>query len=439
MQNSFIEAEYPIDFRKGDAQKLGEYLRHRQSVDLVGMKRVGISNFLRFFLYHREIVNTYISQNERHLFIPVDLNDLIERELFPFWILTFKRIVDNIDRYPIEKTSKNLISRLFLDAIQTKDTFLTLDGIRRSLIEIVRCGFLPTIFFLRFDRLKDAVTPEFFDNLQGLRDATAQKLSYVFTSFRTLNELVPSVFKKELLSVFTQSMYIKPAEYKDIAIIFSNFGKRYQLKINEHASKKILDLSGGHVQYLQLSLVILKEMIQKSRERETDIESLLLRDERINLQSEELWESLKEAEKDILIRTLHGKSIQPEDKDTARYLWDTGFILENDSKTLIFSPISQYFLKQKGGVLEDPKKIDFTKKENLLFNFLRENCAQLCDREKIIETVWSEYEEMGISDWAVDKLVARLRRKLKNKESLFEIITVKTRGYKLVETTKAGN
>src|SRR5258708_27975753 len=94
MRASVLETTYPITFQQKEAEKLGEYLRQRQSVDIVGMKRVGISNFLRFFLRRDDIISTYISNKDAHLFIPVDLNDLVEQEIYPFWTLTLKRVLD---------------------------------------------------------------------------------------------------------------------------------------------------------------------------------------------------------------------------------------------------------------------------------------------------------------------------------------------------------
>jgi DNA-binding winged helix-turn-helix (wHTH) protein len=57
----------------------------------------------------------------------------------------------------------------------------------------------------------------------------------------------------------------------------------------------------------------------------------------------------------------------------------------------------------------------------------------VCERERIIERVWPEAETFGVSDWAIDRLVARLRNKLKSQNAKEEIITVKTRGYKLID------
>ena len=155
---SIIEVKYPIEFRKDDAWGLGQHLKNRHNVVLIGMKRVGINNFLRFFLYHKDIINTYIVDKKKHLFIPVDLFDLVEREIFPFWTLTFKRIVDAVNKSTISGKTKKEIESLFLHSIQSHNLFLTMDGIRNCLSKIVEEDFLPTIFFNRFDRIKTAST-----------------------------------------------------------------------------------------------------------------------------------------------------------------------------------------------------------------------------------------------------------------------------------------
>ncbi|MBI4079495.1 MAG: helix-turn-helix domain-containing protein, partial [Candidatus Levybacteria bacterium] len=76
--------------------------------------------------------------------------------------------------------------------------------------------------------------------------------------------------------------------------------------------------------------------------------------------------------------------------------------------------------------------VEFTKKEHLLFDFLHKHLNEIAEREDIIQAVWPEVTTLGVSDWAVDRLVARVRAKLKQKKSPFEIQTIKTRGYKLV-------
>lgn len=428
MTNSVIETLYPLSFRKRDAENLGIQIKNRRSVVLIGMKRVGISNFLRFFLYHKDIVKTYINDGKNHVFIPIDLNDLVEREIYPFWVLTQKRILDSVEKINIPQKDKKHIEALFLHSIQSQDLFLTIDSVRKSLVILSESNIIPTIFYLRFDRIKDAVTADFFSNLQGLIDSTHGRLSCVFTSVRSLDNLSPSVFSKSSASVFAQNLYIKPAKENDVSIIYTNNKNKLRLNLSENLETKLLSLVDGYVQYLHFSLAFLSERKKPINELSDLFENLIM-DERIALQSEELWESLSQTEQLILLKFLRGEKLSKHEQNEGKYLFDTGFINNQE----IFSPLFSYYLREKEKELNrESQKIEFSKKENSLLNLLKEKKENICEREEIIESVWPEVELLGVSDWAIDRLVARLRNKLKLQKSGFEIITVKTRGYKLV-------
>ncbi len=430
MKSPIIEAEYPITFRQQEALELGENIKLRHWVVLIGMKRVGISNFLRFFINHKDVPRKYISGSTSYLFIPVDLNDLIELGISSFWTLTFKRIVDCLEG--LDNKIKNSIEKLFSNAIRSQDPFMTIEGVRKSLVTMVEAGIMPTIFLIRFDRIKDFLTAEFFANLQGLKESTHNKLCFVFTSYRSLDVLSPNIFAKSSLSAFSRNVYIKPAKKEDIKIIFNMYVRHSGINVSSKIEKELFDAVDGYVQYLQLALVFLSE--EKNHPfGNNNIFDGLVKDERIVLASEELWDSLQDREKDVLIKLVNSENLTNVEKEKAKYLWDMGFIKEENNKVKFFSPIFEYYIKH------DEKKnsnniVEFTKKENLLFSFLKANNGAICDREKIVQNVWPEVESLGVSDWAIDRLVARARNKLKHQNSHYEIKTVKTRGYKLVET-----
>ena len=427
IQGMFIESSYPLGFRQDDAKNLGQYLKNRHSVMLIGMRRVGISNFLRFFLYHKGITKTYINDGKKHLFIPVDLNDLVERELFPFWILTLKRITDAVEKSDVDEKVKKQINLLFLDGMQSQDLFLTIDSVRRALMQLVERNILPTLFFLRFDRITDAATPAFFNNLEGLKDATHDKLMYVFTSLRDLHTLSPNAFTKTAMPILSHTIYVKPAERKDIETIFTSYNDRYNLKLTTKEKGSLYSIVDGYVQYLQLSLIALHE----GKIATKNMLKSLLADERISLQSEELWDSLTDYEQSVLLKIVQKAPLAPEEKEKADYLFDTGFVSENMH---IFSPLFAHYVTGREKLIAKNHIVEFTKKESSLFTFLKGNINEVCERESIIEAVWPEVEALGVSDWAIDRLVARVRSKLKAQKGNYEVQTVKTRGYKLVNT-----
>ncbi len=429
MNPNLIEQNYPIDFRKDEAENLGAHIKNRRSVVLTGMKRVGISNFLRFFLYHDGITKQYLD-DKKYFIVPVDLNDLVEREIYPFWVLTFKRLADGVEKSDMPASIKKQIDLYFLDSIQSQDLFLTIDNLRKSLVYLCEKGYLPTIFFIRFDRMKDAMTHDLFANIQGLLDATHRRLSYIFTSARALDHIEPNVFTRQSMLVFSDNLYIKPNKKADIKIIFESSIKQYNLKLDEQTVSELLRLVDGHTQYLLFALISIRESNPNIKPKE--LFEFLKHDERISLQSEELWESLTSVEQEILLKVVTKKELTDEEIKQSDYLINTGFF---EPKTLrIFSSIFDYFIKTK---VEEKKReknsSDFSKKENMLLLFLEQNKNQICEREQIIEAVWPETESLGVTDWAIDRLVARVRVKLRDHDKNYEIVTIKTRGYKLVD------
>jgi DNA-binding winged helix-turn-helix (wHTH) protein len=426
-----MEAGYPLTFRKKEASELGGHLKHHHSVVLIGMKRVGISNFLRFFLYHEQIIPTYIHNGLEQLFVHVDLNDLVERNISAFWTLLLTRLVDAVQRSDIPEAEKKHCRRLFVQSIQLKDQFFTVDSVRKVLETLGNDNQYPTLFFIRFDRIAEAITPEFFSNLLGLRDAVKQKMSYVFTSVRPLPDLAPEVFHRAHLSVFSRDMYLTPATVADMHIILDTLEAQYHVVLDDAMRSALVDLSGGYVQYLQLGLIRLREEA-KLPSLKSALFSLLSKDEQILFQSEELFESLTKTEKEILLQVKQGSHITQMQRDSAQYLWNTGILREEKGKTVFFSPLFEDYIGRLSS--EGQTGQEFTKKEHLLFTFLKDHEGELCEREQIITSVWSEQEEMGISDWAIDRLIARLRNKLKMQGSPYQIVTVVTRGYKLVRS-----
>lgn len=427
------EATYPNQFRAQDVATLIDHLKHHNSVNLIGMKRVGINNFLRFFFQHSLASADALPDIQERLFIHVDLNDLIEREIDPFWILTLKRIVDALETSQVKDEVKEKAQKYFGESIQLKDLFVTIDSIRKVLNMVVDSGVYITIVFNRFDRMKEAATSAFFENLQSLRDHANAQLSYIFTSYRPLTDLRPDVFTKQSMSVFCQDMYLKPATHDDASTILHTFEDRYKLNLKDDIRDEFLQITGGHVQFIHLSMIKLKDAGQVPQTRPELIE-LLLSNEEALLQSEELLDSLTEKE----LTGLHQLASEDQSLEKLKdypYLTNTGMVTVREEKPVVFSPLLRQAIIRRIGQKTNGATKDFTKKEHLLFTFLKQHEGELCEREDLVEAVWPEYAESGVSDWAVDRLVARVRQKLKTQESEYEIVTVITRGYKLVKKT----
>ncbi len=428
MEDFMPELRYPLSFREEDAAKLGELLQQNKSVELIGMKRVGISNFLQFFVFHKGIQAKYLAEHTHPLCVLVDLNDLVERELFAFWRLLLKRIVDAAEDEPhLDKEVVKRMHTIFLECIQTGDSFMTYDGVKECITLLAQQKRYIVLFFNRFHRLHDSMSLEFFHNLLSLQNASQKRLSFVFTNYRPLSYMLGDMFVKNNIT-FPTILTVKPAKTKDMHVVLKSLETQYRLELEPHIREAILTQSGGHIYYLTIACILLKELEGKSGITADQIIELLRQDERVKSLSEELWESLSSKEQQVFMKMLKKESITASDKQAAAYLWDMGFIV---GTTTVFSPLFSHFVLSQRTVAEE-NDMTFTKKEALLFEALRKRVFEVCTREEIIDEVWPEYKAYGISDWSIDRLISRVRVKLKKQNNPYEILTIRTRGYRLV-------
>ena len=211
--------------------------------------------------------------------------------------------------------------------------------------------------------------------------------------------------------------------------ILESMQQRHHLHLPLVEQENLVTLAGGYVQYLQIFALILSEHKEKGEMNEKKLFDLFFSDERIALQSEEIWESLTKKEQEILSDVIAGKEVSEEEKSDAHYVWDTGILV----KDIVFSTLfKEYVKKRQGSPHEESNHIELSKKEHMLLELLKLKPNEITEREDIVEKVWPEYQEYGVSDWSIDRLVARLRSKLKQQKAEYEIQTIRTRGYKLL-------
>lgn len=210
---------------------------------------------------------------------------------------------------------------------------------------------------------------------------------------------------------------------------YLNLTKTYSSKFNADTKRKILELGNGHMMLTRLIGIV----FSKSKDPQLSEESLLA-DERIALALEEIWENLTNKEKNSLSDIADQRKPLP--KKHLDYLLKTGILSRKGRKFTFFSPLFACWVENKLKQQTKEKITDFAKKEKLLFDFLASQKEKLCQRDEIEEAVWPEYQEsadMAISDWAIDRLISRLRNKLKVKESNYKIVTFRGQGYKLIQ------
>lgn len=89
--------------------------------------------------------------------------------------------------------------------------------------------------------------------------------------------------------------------------------------------------------------------------------------------------------------------------------------------------------KQEIGEIYRLSEADFTPDEARVMRRLWEKQEGIVEREEVATVLWDEEWSNKYSDWALDALVSRLRKKLNGK---WQIVTIKSRGYMLARGVK---
>lgn len=419
------EVSYPATFRKHETDEVLSLLASKQSLTLVGMKRVGVSNFLRFLANHPEVNKPSKGSRER-LFVYLDANDLTEISLRQYWLLLLKRLVDASINVPTSQA--HIIPKRYDDLVKSggSEDILLLEALKEVVNLYAQADINVIIILARFDRLLPVFSEQFFGNLQSIIETAGNHISYVFTSYLPFHILCPQIYFSGSFSMFAKPYYLLPAESKDSAVIVEAFEKQRNITLPKLLRDPVIKLAGGHVQLLQLCLVVINEEFLKHHPDEKTLLLALNSDERILLQCDEIFESLTKNEQQYLL----AKSINA--AEPSDYLIKTG-IIESGGTHLAFSPIFNYYLQQK----QKEKSVPFrpfsqlTRKESALLTYLNDKKSEICTRDELIGVVWPEFED--ISDWALDQLVSRLRKKLDVLDGGMHIVTNRGQGYQLVD------
>lgn len=75
---------------------------------------------------------------------------------------------------------------------------------------------------------------------------------------------------------------------------------------------------------------------------------------------------------------------------------------------------------------------NLTGKELIVYTLFEKTPGEIVSKEKIAETMWGDDWEQNYSDWAIDKMISNIRKKLQECDSRAEIKVIKGEGFMLV-------
>lgn len=414
------------------AQKIAQLVDTNQSIELIGMKNVGITTFVNNYLLQEKPLSRFSKYKHSLVLCEINMYDLIEINTVSFYQLFLKRILEKIEELIAEGKLEITLKSTVPHTVKATDLLTLTDTTRYLLEQLKKKRLRCVIIFNRFDRIFPILTKDLIINLFNYVRQLNYKTTYLFTSYRPLSNIIQDGFFRTFTNGQLSQLFIQPLDARQAKQTIKKMAKQFNLKLSSEDVEQIAYLSGGHVKYI----VLLVSMCATDDFSTKKINIQQIADsEEISLLSEEIFKSLTTEERSTIASIAEDTlAINKASKDS--YLFKSN-IVDNQGK--VFSPLfASYIAKLAANDSTATDTIYLTRKEQSLYDCLLDHIDAIVDRETITRRVWPEFSQLDIFDWTIDKLVGRLRSKLKLLEPEKKIITVRTRGYKLVSKNPEG-
>lgn len=225
-------------------------------------------------------------------------------------------------------------------------------------------------------------------------------------------------------------------EPKDVNQFINYLGVKWQLKIPPKLKEAIIKRCGGH-------FLLVKQAVRHFRDQpQTNLKEIFF-SEAMTLRLELISAAFSFKEKTILIKIANGSQgfNKKEDKTTLNYLTKIGIInLRHQITVPLFAEYLKGQEKTSHLVLQDnqllinkvPVEDLFSRQEKRVLKKMLNQSGKIINRDALASVIWPSKTDQHYSDWAIDQLVKRLRKKLANLNLNPKIIkTVRSQGYLL--------
>lgn len=201
--------------------------------------------------------------------------------------------------------------------------------------------------------------------------------------------------------------------------------------IDKNKREMFKDFSGGYIYFINrfLENAGLLGNIEKA-----------LKDEVVNFGLETLWDSCSEISQQQLIDLITGKKT-----DFSEYLIGTGMVRMENGRVRLFSSLMELWLKElvgkrKGLIEEKEGKLwrggreitnELSFQEYAVLKLLWDRANEVINRDEVAEVMWPKNKEESYSNWAIDQLMCKIRRKIGDIGKEKMIKTVRGQGFVL--------
>lgn len=409
----------------------------------------------RFIIENISFFSKELPHFDKYLLVYVEPLDLTEESLAGYVRLMGRSFIDTC--------KKNKKCEQVLDIKDQAELFYNeeisyaelLTSFRHVLSKMAEKGFRVVFFLGEFDELEFA-NKVFYNNLKSLWSNLYPTLQYVFLMRGRVTRQENIDKWGDLNEVILQNIiHISILSEKDTDYMIDRLSHEFSLSFPEDQIKTIIKLCGGHPYTLKAVFRALSSSTEGHGEK---LEALLLNHYELKSIARGIFDIRTDNEKLILNKIAKGLNIDgislQEEHDflvKMRYIiYDArgksklfGKLFENAALSYIKKGVvtdeknshdNLSLDEETGAIILGEKTIEekFSHQEYAVLSMFLKKKGVLRSRDDIGNVLWGKESYEKYSNWAIDQLISKLRKKLNKMNVKQELVTIRGKGYKLV-------
>lgn len=451
---SLSRAAFPrAPVRANDLRYIIECLRQGRCCALVGPSNLGKSVLLQSLLTAEVRRHCAEERDPPPVMVFVDCLAAEPREQ-AFHELLLRRLIEALEEEGRAETVLQGVKALYDRLLHSTDL-----GARSlfasSLRELGHVGDLHLVLILdEFDDLFRWLPPWPFRQLRALRDRLGNRLCYVIATSRRLEQLRSDSETYEFRELFhLHTRVLRPLSRSDVEHLIAYLARQQDTRPDRELMDLLAELSGGHPGLLECILNLIDVIFANPGAPTQTLAVELCEQEPIQMECQRLWEELEEEEREGLLTLVGEEEKTTLKEETLHELIAKGLITgQAEGSPTVFSPIFEAYVCQELArrqeaarrglwydartrqVWLDDRDItrELSRDQYNLVVFLCQRPGVVCTKDEIVQAVWPDQGEVGVTDAQIYQLIKRVREKIEpDPTNPRYIVTVRGQGYRL--------
>jgi len=447
-----IRYPFPKKYLEDYVTKLFASLKRGECITSVWVATAGRRVASRFIVDNIELFEKQVPKHKDYLLVYIEPLDLTEESQCGYLRLMGKTFLEACTRREdLTLHFSEEEAKIFDDeeAVYSK----LLEALKNLVTRVAKPGVEVVLFLGEIDELS-FITPIFCNNLRSFWNRFDGRLHYVFLIKDARLIFAKDYFGEELGYLFFQNILYVPVSQDNQGYLIDYFEQKMGYKLTVEKRKIIDEMCDGHPYFLKLAVETLaKEDTPSSPLPDGKVVELIRANYEIRAVSERMIEILTERAKEALYE-IATKKVYELPGEELKALELLGLVKKTEGG--LYRPFCQLFqdaiLKRampafSSGVFEKklffdtklnslifsgrPIEEKFTRQEYELLTYFLKDPDKVHSRDEIAEAIWGKESYEKYSDWAIDQIISKLRKKL-GELGLNDntITTVRGRGYK---------